>query len=139
MKRIGIIGVGLLGSAVASRLLKGGFEVAAYDTRPEQVKALQAQGLIAAASIAEAAAEADAVFTILPSLESVETTILGTGGLIETAPRDCTCDSDEHDLSRADAPSRQCRRGEGAWVSRRAYERDQCDGRARRLRDLCRR
>jgi len=60
MKRLGIIGVGLLGSAVASRLLKGGFVVAAYDTRPEQVKALQAQGLIAAASIAEAAAEADA-------------------------------------------------------------------------------
>jgi 3-hydroxyisobutyrate dehydrogenase-like beta-hydroxyacid dehydrogenase len=90
MKRIGIIGVGLLGSAVASRLLKGGFVVAAYDSRPEQVKALQAQGLIAAASIAEAAAEADAVFTILPSLESVETTILGTGGLIETAPQNCT-------------------------------------------------
>jgi len=90
MKRIGIIGVGLLGSAVASRLLKGGFVVAAYDTRPEQVKALQAQGLIAAASIAEAAAEADAVFTILPSLESVEATILGTGGLIETAPQNCT-------------------------------------------------
>jgi len=80
MKRIGIIGVGLLGSAVASRLLKGGFVVAGYDSRPEQVKALQAQGLIAAASIAEAAAEADAVFTIMPSLESVETTILGTGG-----------------------------------------------------------
>jgi len=90
MKRIGIIGVGLLGSAVASRLLKGGFVVAAYDSRPEQVKALQAQGLIAAATIAEAAAEADAVFTILPSLESVETTILGTGGLIETAPQNCT-------------------------------------------------
>src|SRR5678815_6119540 len=86
MKRIGIIGVGLLGSAVASRLLKGGFEVAAYDRRREQVKALQAQGLIAAASIAETAAEADAVFTILPSLESVETIILGAGGLIETAP-----------------------------------------------------
>ena len=90
MKRIGIIGVGLLGSAVLRACLKGGFEVAAYDTRPEQVKALQAQGLIAAASIAEAAAEADAVFTILPSLESVETTILGTGGLIETAPQNCT-------------------------------------------------
>ena len=88
MKRIGIIGVGLLGSAVASRLLKGGFEVAAYDTRPEQVKALQAQGLIAAASIAEAAAEADAVFTILPSLESVETTILGTG----RPDRDCAAE-----------------------------------------------
>jgi 3-hydroxyisobutyrate dehydrogenase-like beta-hydroxyacid dehydrogenase len=90
MKRIGIIGVGLLGSAVASRLLKGGFEVAAYDTRPEQVKALQPKGLIVAASLVEAAARADAVFTILPSLEAVETTIVGVGGLIETAPRDCT-------------------------------------------------
>ena len=90
MKRIGIIGVGLLGSAVASRLLQAKFQVKGYDTRPAQVKALEPQGLIAVASIAEAAAEADAVFTILPSLESVEATILGEGGLIETAPRDCT-------------------------------------------------
>ena len=36
------------------------------------------------------AVDSDAVFTILPSLESVEATILGEGGLIETAPRDCT-------------------------------------------------
>ena len=90
MKRIGIIGVGLLGSAVASRLLQGKFQVKGYDTRPAQLTLLQAQGLIAAASLAEAAAEADAVFTILPSLESVETTILGIGGLIETAPQNCT-------------------------------------------------
>ncbi len=90
MKRIGIIGVGLLGSAVASRLLKAKFEVKGYDARPEQLKALQPQGLIAAGSVADTAAEADAVFTILPSLESVETAILGTGGLLETAPRSTT-------------------------------------------------
>jgi 3-hydroxyisobutyrate dehydrogenase-like beta-hydroxyacid dehydrogenase len=90
MKRIGIIGVGLLGSAVAARLLKGKFEVKGYDTRPEQMKALQAEGLMAARNIAEVSADADAVFTILPSLESVETTILGTGGLIEMAPSNCT-------------------------------------------------
>jgi 3-hydroxyisobutyrate dehydrogenase-like beta-hydroxyacid dehydrogenase len=35
MKRIGIVGVGLLGSAVASRLRARGFEVAGYDRRPE--------------------------------------------------------------------------------------------------------
>ena len=90
MRRIGIIGVGLLGSAVAARLLEGKFAVKGYDTRPEQVKALQARGFIAAAGVAEAAAETDAVFTILPSLASVEKTILGPGGLIETAPRSCT-------------------------------------------------
>jgi len=90
MKRIGIIGVGLLGSAVASRLLTAKFEVKGYDARPEQLKALQPQGLIAAGSVADTAAEADAVFTILPSLESVETAILGPGGLLETAPRSTT-------------------------------------------------
>jgi 3-hydroxyisobutyrate dehydrogenase-like beta-hydroxyacid dehydrogenase len=90
MKRIGIIGVGLLGSAVASRLLKGGFEVAAYDTRVEQVNALAPRGLKIARTVAEVAADADAVFTILPSLESVETVILGTRGLVETAPTNCT-------------------------------------------------
>ena len=57
MERIGIIGVGLLGSSVASRLLKRDFEVKGYDTRPEQIKALCAQGLIAARSIAEVAAD----------------------------------------------------------------------------------
>jgi len=87
VKRIGIIGVGLLGSAVATRLLKGKFEVKGYDTRPEQIKALCAQGLIAAGSIAEVAADTDAVFTILPTLQSVEATM---GGLIATAPPDCT-------------------------------------------------
>ena len=90
MKRIGIIGIGLLGSAVAARLLKRDFEVKGYDTRPEQIKTLCAQGLIAAGSITEVAADTDAVFTILPSLESVETTIIGTGGLIERSPPNCT-------------------------------------------------
>ena len=45
MKRIGIVGVGLLGSAVAQRLLGGGFEVTGYDTRREQLAPLRAAGL----------------------------------------------------------------------------------------------
>ena len=89
MKEIGVIGVGLLGRAVATRLLMERFSVTGYDTRPGQVKGLEAQGLRAAKSIAEAAAHADAVFTTLPSLDSVVAAILGAGGLIETAPRNC--------------------------------------------------
>ncbi|MFQ5898743.1 MAG: NAD(P)-dependent oxidoreductase [Candidatus Methylomirabilia bacterium] len=90
MQQIGIMGVGLLGSAVASRLLENGFRVTGYDTRPEQVEALGPQGLRPAGSIAEASAGADAVFAILPSLESVETVVGGSGGLLETAPRGAT-------------------------------------------------
>jgi len=90
VKRIGIIGVGLLGSAVASRLLQAKFQVKGYDTSSARLKQLQGQGLVAAGNPSEVALDSDAVFTILPSLESVEATILGEGGLIETAPRDCT-------------------------------------------------
>jgi 3-hydroxyisobutyrate dehydrogenase-like beta-hydroxyacid dehydrogenase len=90
MRRIGIIGVGLLGSAVASRLLKGGFEVTGYDIRPAQLEALRPHRLKATGSVAEVAADADAVFTILPSLESVDAAIRGAGGLIEVAPPSAT-------------------------------------------------
>ena len=87
MKRIGIVGVGLLGSAVASRLLARGFEVTGHDTRPEQVMALAASGLRAAKSAADAAAGADAVITILTTPAVVEAVWLGADGLLEAAPK----------------------------------------------------
>jgi 2-hydroxy-3-oxopropionate reductase len=87
MKRISIVGVGLLGSAVASRLLAARFEVTGYDPMPKQVEALRGRGLRPAGSIGEAAAGADAVFTILPSLETVDGAVRGPGGLVETLPR----------------------------------------------------
>ncbi len=90
MKRIGIIGVGLLGTAVASRLLDAGFEVAGYDTRPDQAASLGPRGLRPAASLAEAADGADVIFTILPSLDAVDTAVRGPAGLLETAPATAT-------------------------------------------------
>jgi 3-hydroxyisobutyrate dehydrogenase-like beta-hydroxyacid dehydrogenase len=50
MRRIGIIGVGLLGSAFASRLLAKGFQVARDDTRRGQITAMDPSGLIAVGS-----------------------------------------------------------------------------------------
>ncbi|PYM93608.1 MAG: hypothetical protein DME04_10495 [Candidatus Rokuibacteriota bacterium] len=90
MKRIGIVGVGLLGTAVASRLLEGGFEVIGYDTSPGQVVPLRVRGLVVAAGLADVAANADAIFTMLPSPDSVEAVLLGAGGLIESAPPSTT-------------------------------------------------
>ena len=86
MRRMAIVGVGLLGTAVASRLLTAGFEVRGYDTRPEPLGALAAQGLVPAASLAEAVVAADAVITILPTPAVVESVWLDAGGLLETAP-----------------------------------------------------
>jgi 3-hydroxyisobutyrate dehydrogenase-like beta-hydroxyacid dehydrogenase len=86
MRRVAIVGVGLLGTAVASRLLAKGFEVRGYDTRPEQLTALASRGLVAATSPAAAVKDADAVFTILPTPAVVESVWLESGGLLDTAP-----------------------------------------------------
>ncbi len=88
MDRVGIVGLGLLGTAVASRLLEGGMEVAGYDVRAQQAHALASAGLRAAENTARVCEGADAVFTILPTLESVEEVLCGPGGVLENAPKD---------------------------------------------------
>ena len=87
IERVAVVGVGLLGSAVASRLLSGGFTVTGCDSRPDQLRALASRGLRPASSPKDAVSGADAVFTILPSLETVESVILGRSGVLESAPR----------------------------------------------------
>lgn len=86
--KIGIVGVGLLGSAVAGRLLAAGFEVSGYDVRRAAVDALAAQGLVPAATMEDAVKTAGVVFTILPSLESVDATVRGPAGILEIAVGD---------------------------------------------------
>lgn len=84
MAVVGVIGLGLLGHAVASRLLAGGreaWDVVGYDVVPARVAELVRLGGRGAASAAEVAA-ADAVCVVLPSLASVEEVILGPGGLV---------------------------------------------------------
>ena len=80
---VGIVGVCLLGSAVAGVLLRAGYEVVAYDVLPEQVTSLVAQGGKKAGSAAEVARRAAIVFTILPTLPSVEEAIAGPKGVLE--------------------------------------------------------
>jgi len=76
-----MIGLGLLGHALASRLLAAGHEVVGYDVLASKVAALVARGGKAAASVADVAARAGTVCVALPTLDSVEDTILGAGGL----------------------------------------------------------
>jgi 3-hydroxyisobutyrate dehydrogenase-like beta-hydroxyacid dehydrogenase len=56
MRKIGFVGLGMMGEPMAANLLKAGFEVLAHDVRPEPVVALQGQGATAAQSLAELAA-----------------------------------------------------------------------------------
>lgn len=66
-ERLGIIGVGLAGAALAERLLAGGFDVAGYDIRPAQIEQLRQSGGSGASSAAEVAASCRRLFLSLPT------------------------------------------------------------------------
>ena len=85
-----MIGLGLLGHALSSRLLASGRTVVGYDVLPPRMDALVALGGKAATSVPEVAARAQAVCVVLPTLASVEDAILGAGGIVAHAGVDST-------------------------------------------------
>lgn len=82
MATVGIIGLGLLGGAIASRFLAAGHEVVGYDVVPGRLAALTALGVKPVDSPAAVAPETEAVCAVLPSLAAVEEVVLGPAGLI---------------------------------------------------------
>ncbi|HEV2055292.1 MAG TPA: NAD(P)-dependent oxidoreductase [Methylomirabilota bacterium] len=85
MTAVGIVGLGLLGSAIASRFIKAGHVVVGFDILPARVTALTALGGKAAPSAAAVAQSAEAVCTLLPSLAAAETAVLGRDGILAGA------------------------------------------------------
>jgi 3-hydroxyisobutyrate dehydrogenase len=80
IRKIGFVGIGNMGSPMASHLVKKGFDVTVYDARPEVMKAFVAQhGGKAAKSLVDAAHGMDAVITMLPDDKVVRKVVLGDG------------------------------------------------------------
>jgi 3-hydroxyisobutyrate dehydrogenase-like beta-hydroxyacid dehydrogenase len=90
MSTIGIVGLGLLGHAIASRLIKAGHAVVGFDVVPDRVSALTAMGGKSAPSAAAVAQSVEGVCTLLPSLATAETAILGADGILAGARPDLT-------------------------------------------------
>lgn len=89
-KPIGIVGVGLLGCAVAEVLIRAGYQVVGCDVAPERIAALERQGGRPADSPKAVARLARVVFTVLPTLASVEEAIAGPRGVLDGASADTT-------------------------------------------------
>ena len=66
MNRIAFIGLGAMGHGMSANQAKAGRAVLAYDLDPAAVARAVAEGCTAAASVAEAVADAEAVITMLP-------------------------------------------------------------------------
>jgi 3-hydroxyisobutyrate dehydrogenase-like beta-hydroxyacid dehydrogenase len=85
MAAVGVVGLGLLGHAVAARLLKAGHSVVGFDVLPDRVAALEALGGKPAPTAAAVAQLTDAVCTLLPSLATAESAITGRDGVLAGA------------------------------------------------------
>jgi L-threonate 2-dehydrogenase len=80
-KKIGYIGLGVLGSAMVPNLIESGFDVIGYDVRPEILDELGKLGMQAATSPKDAAERADIIVTCLPSLEILMEVYGGEDGI----------------------------------------------------------
>lgn len=79
MKRVGVVGLGDMGSGLAKNLIAGGFETAGFDLSEQRMAAFEAMGGIAAASAAEVGNGADAVFVMVMNGDQARAVILGDG------------------------------------------------------------
>ncbi len=70
---IGIIGLGVMGTAVAGHLLEAGYTVRGFDTNPNQVDSLARLGGVPEPSSAAVAAQSEIVLLWLPSVDALET------------------------------------------------------------------
>ncbi|MBE2182175.1 MAG: NAD-binding protein [Anaerolineae bacterium] len=85
MAKVGYIGLGIMGSAIARNLMKAGHELIVHNRSQAIVRQLVSEGATAASSPKEAASQVDFVFTNLPDTPDVELVVLGENGIIEGA------------------------------------------------------
>ncbi len=80
--RYAFVGLGELGGKLAGCLLRAGFPLVVHDRNAEAAARLAADGAVVAATPRAAAAQADAVFTCLPSPAASEAVLTGAEGIL---------------------------------------------------------
>lgn len=84
-RRIGYIGLGMMGGSMATHLVKSGYPVTVYDPNEAAVEAVLEFGAERGASPSDVAARSEIVITSLPNPTIVEAVVLGEDGVIHGA------------------------------------------------------
>ncbi|MDA4805177.1 NAD(P)-binding domain-containing protein, partial [Enterobacter hormaechei] len=82
---IAVIGAGLMGAAIATRLIETGHAVTVFDVDAQKVAALVAKGDVAALSVAAATAQSRFVILSLNHADIVRTVVFGADGVAAAA------------------------------------------------------
>lgn len=83
--KIGLIGLGNLGMAIAKSLLRNGFELTVHNRSRGKVEEMIALGATGASSPVEITQATDIVLTCLPDVTTVEEVFLGPDGVVASA------------------------------------------------------
>ena len=91
LKRIGFIGLGVMGESMAKNLIQADFSLSVYTRTKSKAQALVAQGAQWKNSPAELAADADVVISMVGYPKDVEEIYLGTAGILQAAKAGTCC------------------------------------------------
>ena len=80
--RIGLLGLGIMGSAIAPNLLRAGFSVVGFDPDPARREILHSAGGRSVESPIAVAQSADVIISLLPSAQALQDVIAGSDGLL---------------------------------------------------------
>ena len=82
IKKIAYLGLGTMGSGMASNLLKAGYQLTVWNRSAEKCKPFARKGARIADTPADAARDVDLVIYILSNDEAVEDVVLGANGIL---------------------------------------------------------
>lgn len=85
MKKVGIVGLGDMGSGLAKNILKNGFSLIGFDLNEARMTELKEAGGTPAANCREVAENSDTIFVMVLNGNQVKQVVLGEGGLLEAA------------------------------------------------------
>ena len=86
-EKIGLVGMGLVGAALAENLLTAGYEVIGFDLLEEKRRGLESLGGRAALSLEDVAGQVECLILSLPDSEVVAEVIEGSGGILSYPSR----------------------------------------------------
>ena len=85
MKKVGFIGIGIMGKSMVRNLMKAGFEVAVYTRTKEKAEDVIVEGAVWCEDVKTCAAGRDAVITIVGYPKDVEEVYFGDDGIVASA------------------------------------------------------
>ncbi len=88
MKKIAVIGTGIMGSGIALNYLKNGYQVVVWNRSKDKLQPLIEQGAITATTPKEAAEKSDIVFEVSANDESSRLLWLGKDGILAGVRKD---------------------------------------------------